>query len=177
MRNARTWISAPLLALLALSLPGCNGESPTLDDPDDANSVLEILTASVPTANAGGDISDGNCIVTISTMTVTLANKPKSAAALGTPFNDITLLYVNLHYTWDDPSIVTADRQFSLAGTVPIGGTQSVQFGPIAFGDFDVAMQGHTANIFMTIHGRAVSGEPVTAQGGVNMSVGGACTF
>ena len=167
----------PLLAVALLALPACNEESPTLDDPDDANSVLEIMTATPPTANAGGDISEGTCTVTISTMNVTLANKPKSLAALGSPFNDITLMYANLHYTWDDPAIVTPDRQFSLAGTVPIGGQQSVQFGSIAFGDFNVAMQGHTANIFMTIHGRAISGEPVTAQGGVQLSVGGACSI
>jgi hypothetical protein len=166
-----------VLALLVLGLPGCNEESPTLDDPDDANSVLEIQTASPPTANAGGDISNGNCVVTISNMNVTLANKPKSAPALGSPFNDIVMMYVNLHYTWDDPTIVTADRQFSLAGTVPIGGTQAFQFGAIAFGDFTTAMQAHTVNIFMTFHGRAVSGEPVTAQGGVQLSVGGACTL
>ncbi|HEX5044509.1 MAG TPA: hypothetical protein VFV75_16520 [Candidatus Polarisedimenticolaceae bacterium] len=177
MRNLKMRNLLPLLALALLGLPACNGESPTLDDPDDANSVLEILTMTNPTANAGGDISDGTCVVTISEMQATLGNKPKSEAALGSPFNDITLLYVNMHYTWDDPSIVTPDRQFSLAGTVPIGGTVAVTLGPIAFGDFTVAMQGHTANIFMTFHGRAVSGEPVTAQGGRTMSVGGACSF
>ena len=176
MRNLRTWIAAPLLVLLALA-PGCNEESPTLDEPDDANSVLEVLTMTTPTATAQGDISDGTCTINISTISATLANKPKSEAALGSPFNDIALQWANFHYTWDDPTIVTSDRQFSLAGTVPIGGQQSVTLPAIAFGDFDASMQGHTMNAFITFHGRAISGEPASVTAGVTMSVGGACSF
>src|SRR5262245_61735598 len=132
MRNLKMRNLLPLLALALLSLPACNGESPTLDDPDDANSVLQVSQITPPTGSAGGDVSDGTCIVTISTVSATLANKPKSAPALGTPFNDITLLWVDVHYTWDDPTIVTADRQFSIGGTVPIGGTTALTFGSIA---------------------------------------------
>src|SRR6185295_17163560 len=110
----------------------------------DANSVMEVQTITPPTANAAGDISLGTCVITIANVTAVLANKPKSLPALGSPFNDITLLYVDVHYTWDDPTLVTADRRFNIGGTVPIGGTQSVQFGTIAFGDFSGAMQGHS---------------------------------
>jgi hypothetical protein len=175
MKNLRNWTLAPLL-VLALA-PGCNEESPTLDDPDDANSVLEVLTITVPPANAGGDISNGNCVVTFGQAAASLANKPKSAVALGSPFNDITLLYMTIHYTWDDPAIVTADRTFSLGGTVPAGGTQTVTFGPVALGDFNGTMQGHTVNLHMVFHGVAVSGEPVSAQAGATLSIGGACTL
>ncbi|HET9301082.1 MAG TPA: hypothetical protein VFV75_14285 [Candidatus Polarisedimenticolaceae bacterium] len=177
MRNLRTWTLFPLLALLALGLPGCNGESPTLDDPDDANSVLEVLTITPPTANAAGDISLGTCVITIANVTATLANKAKSIPAAGSPFNDITLLWVDAHYTWDDPTLVTPDRRFNIGGTVPIGGTQAVQFGSIAFGDFTGAMQGHSVNMHFIFHGIAVSGEPVSAQAGVTMGVGGVCSF
>lgn len=177
MRNLRTWTAIPLLALLALGLPGCNQESPTLDDPDDANSVLEVLTITPPTANASGDISLGTCTITIANVTASLSNKPKSAAALGSPFNDITLLWVDAHYTWDDGSLVTADRRFNIGGTVPVGGAQSVQFGAIAFGDFNAGMQGHSVNMHFIFHGIAVSGEPVSAQAGVTMGVGGVCSF
>ena len=177
MRNLRTWTAIPLLALLALGLPGCNQESPTLDDPDDANSVMEVQTITPPTANAAGDISLGTCVITIANVTAVLANKPKSLPALGSPFNDITLLWVDVHYTWDDSTLVTADRRFNIGGTVPVGGTQSVQFGTIAFGDFNGAMQGHSVNMHMVFHGIAVSGEPVSAQAGVTMGVGGVCAL
>ena len=175
MRNLRNWTLAPLL-VLALA-PGCNEESPTLDDPDDANTVLEVSTITVPPANATGDISNGNCVVTFGQSTATLANKPKSAVAIGSPFNDITMLYVTIHYTWDDPAIVTADRTFSLGGTIPVGGQQAVTFGAVALGDFNGTMQGHTVNMHMVFHGIAVSGEPVSAQAGATMSIGGACTL
>jgi len=176
MRNLKMRNLLPLLALALMGLPACNGESPTLDDPDDANSVLEVLTLQPPTASAGGSVSGGTCVVTIQTISATLANKPKSAPAIASPFNDITLLYVTTHYTWDDPSIVTADRTVPIGGTVPANGTQSLQFGPINFGDLTGAMVGHTVSMHMVFHGVAVSGEPVSAQAGTTMSVGGVCT-
>ena len=176
MRNLKMRTLIPLLALALLGLPACNGESPTLDDPDDANSVLEVLTLTPPTASAGGSVSGGTCVVTIGTITATLANKAKSLPATGSPFNDITLLYVTVHYTWDDPAIVTADQNINIGGTVPIGGTQGVTFGPIEFGDITGAMVGHSVQLHMVFHGIAVSGEPVSAQAGAMMSIGGVCT-
>jgi hypothetical protein len=173
----RTLTLVSLLGLLALplALTGCNGESPTLDDPDDANSVLEVMTMSVPDGTFGGSVADGTCVLTITDVGATLRNKAKSDPATSQPFNDIVMQYVAIHYTWDDVAIVTADRTWSLGATIPAEGQGAVTFAPIAFADVTTDMQGHTANLFMTFHGVAVSGEPVIATGGGQWAVGGAC--
>lgn len=172
MRKMRNLSS---IALLGLLLAGCNGESPTLDDPDDANSVLEVMTTTIPPANLSGSASDGTCVLTITNASVTLRNKAKSSPAEGQPFNDIEMQSVTIHYTWDNPAIVTPDRTWSLGATVPAEGQQSVTFPPIAFGDTNPSMQGHTVNMFMVFRGIAISGEPVTADGGGHLGVGGVC--
>jgi type 1 fimbria pilin len=173
--DMRKIVNLTSVTLLGLLLVGCNGESPTLDDPDDANSVLEVMTMTIPDAQLSGSVSDQTCTLTIADVGVTLRNKAKSEPAEAQPFNDIILQYVTIHYTWDDPTIVTADRTWSLGGTVPAEAQGTVSFAPIALVDADAAMQGHTANLFMTFHGVAASGEPVTATGGGTWGVGGTC--
>jgi hypothetical protein len=171
--SMRTLIPLLALAVVPLTLTGCNGGD--VDDPDDSNAVMEVTQTTVSPATISGDISDGTCVLTVTNTTSTLANKAKSGPAEGAPFNDIVLQSLTIQYTWDDPAIVTPTRTFSLGGTIPAGGTASVQFPPIALGDTSSAMIGHSVNLFMIFRGVQVSGEPAVAQGGGVLSIGGSC--
>ena len=175
MRNLKMRTLLPLLAVAVapLVLVGCNGGN--VDDPDTSNAVLEVSQMTMSPATLSGDVSDGTCVLTVTNASVTLANKAKSGPAEGEPFNDIVMQSVTIHYTWDDPAIVTPDRTWSLGATIPAGGSAAVGFAPIALGDTSPSMLGHTANLFMTFRGVQVSGEPAVAQGGGTLGVGGSC--
>ena len=173
MRNFRTLTLVPLLGA-GLALAGCAGTD--VDDPGRADSVMEVQSTTISPASAGGSVSAGTCVITVTNASSTLANKGKSLAGASATFNDIVVDSVTISYEWDNLALVTPTRTFQLGATIPAGGTASVQYPPIAFGDLTGAYIGHTANLDMVFHGTSVSGEPISANGGGALSVGGACS-
>ena len=146
---------------VAVFAPGCNDS--TVDDGDTGDVVLEVAqVATTPITSASDPNNPGACTITVTDWTATLNNKPKNESAIVSPWNDIMVGTVDITYVWDDPSIVTAPVTMNINGTVPANGSLGVKFPPIFLGDLDSSMLGHSANLTMTFHGTAVSGEPVT---------------
>jgi hypothetical protein len=145
---------------------GCNS---TIDS--EPNVVLEVQTVTIPPITSSQDGTGGNCTYTLTPSTATFKNLPKNQFAGTSPFNDIVLQYVDISYVWDDGA-TTNPIQPGIGGTVPAGGTQSIQFSVIAFADLGLTQlpdpvgngrAGHSASLAMTFHGKTVSGEPVSA--------------
>ena len=151
-------VAALCVAVLA---PGCNDG--TVDDGDTGDVVLEVAqVATTPITSATDPNNPGVCTITVTDWTTTLNNKPKNGSAIVSPWNDIMVGTVDITYVWDDPSIVTAPVTMNINGTVPANGSLGVKHPPIFLGDVTGAMLGHSANLTMTYHGTAVSGEAVT---------------
>jgi hypothetical protein len=161
-------LAAVCAALLA---PGC--ADGTVDDGDTGDVILEVAnTATTPITTAEDPDNPGSCSFVVTEWTSTLNNKPKNAKAIVSPWNDILMGTVDVTYAWDDPAIVTPPVTMNVSGTVPANGSLGVKFPPILLGDVTAAMEGHSANLVLTFHGTAVSGEAVTTTAyGAVMSV------
>jgi len=154
-----------LIAVAALCVavvaPGCSNG--TVDDGNTGDVVLEVAsTTTTPITGAADPALPGVCVFTVTDWTATLNNKPKNGSAIVSPWNDIMMGTVDITYVWDDPSIVTAPVTMNISGTVPANGSLGVKFPPIFAGNITAAMEGHAANLTMTFHGAAVSGEGVS---------------
>ena len=164
-----------LIAVAALCVaviaPGCSDT--TVDDGDTGDVVLEVASVTTtPITTAEDPNNPGSCTITVTDWTTQLNNKPKNGSAIVSPWNDVLMKTVDITYVWDDPSIVTPPVTMNLNGTVPANGSLGVKFPPIFLGDVTPAMLGHSANLTMTFHGTAVSGEDVTTTAfGAVMSV------
>lgn len=171
-RNGRKW--NVLVAAIVLIAAGCTGNS--LDDADSADVVLEVFNIpQIPPVTTAIDASSGNCLFTITNLTVTFQNKPKNELGAESPFNDIEMRSVTLSYTWDTPALTTPTRIVPLGGTIAAGGSGTVSFQAIAAGDLTTGNAGHSAGVTMFFQGQTVSGNAVSARGGGTLTVN-SCT-
>jgi hypothetical protein len=159
-------ISVALLAAgLLIPTLSCNGTD--LDEGDAADVVF--LVEQIPQISpVSASVSGAVCTFTVPPVTVTLGNQPKTALAVGRPFNDIRVGTVTVSYVWDNgvpaaPAINPVT--FNIGGTVPLGGTLGVSFPPVNLGDLSAAHGGHSANMTMVFRGKTVSGADVSTVG------------
>jgi hypothetical protein len=202
MRSLTRWWIVP--AATALVLAGaCT--SNTLDDADSANVVLQVENLENPVvtgnvqlgvcANSGAQCLDtddcdpndpaDDCVIDpsgtecqISEWNATLANEPKTALAVDSPFSDIVLQDVTLEYTWHNGFVMSGgnSRVIPLSGTIQPNTTQQVGFLPISAEDLTdlraaFPAQERSANVQMTFRGRVEDGEAVTVTAGGQLFV------
>lgn len=157
MSNVSRFVMAlGVLGAVAL-LPACNS---ALDDPDSADVVLEVVTITAQPVEAQDDGS-GECTFTVQDWNAQLRNEPKSELATQSPFGDIRLVRIEATYDWGSDGSVEQSRILPVAGTVPAGGNQAVQFTPITFEDL-AGREGQSANMGMLWVGETFDGNPVT---------------
>ncbi|MDX1390084.1 MAG: hypothetical protein R3344_12895 [Acidobacteriota bacterium] len=166
MRNLKNklWVALVMGAVfLAVSCASGN-----LDEGADV--VVTVQQMTIPPVAGAGD-GGGGCVFTVTDATAQLESQPKSEPANTSPFNDTVINSVTISYTWDDLALVTPTRTFEVSGTVPVGGSASIMFPPIAAGDLSAAFSAHTATLSITFNGSTVSGDAVTVPAGGNLTV------
>ncbi len=165
MRNQRNKL---LLALLVgIALLGVSCAQGDLDSGADVVVTVQTMTIPPVTGAAGGT----GCIFTVTDATASLLSQPKSLPANNSPANDTVISSVTISYTWDDLALVTPTRTFEVSGTIPVNGSGSIQFPPIAAGDLTAAFSAHTATLSITFNGATVSGDAITVPAGGNLTV------
>jgi hypothetical protein len=166
MRGKNRWIVTLLVAGMVAGLSGCAGGG--LDSRDVANVVLTVdQIPQIPPITASGD----PCVFTVTAFQATLANQPKNELA-ASPFSDIRMETVTISYRWDDAALSTPTWIQNVAGTIPVGGTQTVAVTPIQLGMLEGAYAGHTADLTLIFRGRTVDNKPVEAAAlGIALSV------
>jgi len=147
--------------LIIAGLAGCTGNS--LDDAGAANVVLEVLSFDSP-AVTGELLGGGGCGFTVTEWEVSLSALPINSL-VGTPFNDVVMVSVDMVYVWDDALLSTPPRSVGLGSVViPVSSTGSITFAPIGFTDLSSAFSGESAVITLTFRGHTVEGTAVTLQ-------------
>jgi hypothetical protein len=156
------------LKLLAagLLLPILSCASGDYDSGDQAGVVLQVQQIPlIPEIQTSFDATSSTCQFTVTNLSVSLKNAPKGTSA-ASPGSDIILDTVTLTYVWDNPALTTPSRSFAIGGTVPVGGTTTASFPPIAAGDLSPTRSGHTVtSLGMVFRGHTVAGDAVTAVG------------
>lgn len=153
---SRLLMALGMLGAVAL-LPACNS---ALDDPDTGDVVLEVVTITAQPVEAQDDGS-GVCTFTVQDWNAQLRNEPKSSLATQSPFGDIRLVRIEATYDWGSDGTVEQARVLPVAGTVPAGGNQAVQFTPITFDDL-AGRDGQSASMGMLWIGETYDGHTVS---------------
>ena len=166
-----TWIAL----MLAIGMLTAACASNDLDDPDSPNVVVTVQTLTVPPITAAEDPNNaGVCLFTIADATATLRSQPKSDPADNSPFNDTVMTSVEISYSWDDGTPM-APAAFGISGTIPVGGTGSILFPPVAGGSLTAALASHTASLDLVFRGHTVSGDEVVVPTGGSLTITGSC--
>lgn len=166
MRKHTKILAGTVVLAAAGWFAGCNG---TIDK--EPNVVLEVATITIPRVSAA--TQTGICTFTITNANATFNNKPKNHLAGEQPFNDIVLSDVVVDYAWDDGSVLVG-QQFGVGGTVPAGSSSAAQFTVVndtVLNSGAGPIDGHTASLTLTFHGKTVAGEPVSTTIGGTLSV------
>ncbi len=175
MRLIQRFSTVAFAASLVLIVAACAHGS--IDDGDSANVILTVQNVpNIPPVTASPSPGGTGCTFTVPNVNVTLGSRPKTELALDSPFSDIAMDNVEIAYDWVNPdgSEVLADS-FTIAGTIPVNGTQTVSFAPIRLDFLSASLSGRTANISMLFHGHTLDGHAVAASGGGALSVN-SCT-
>ena len=103
--SRKTAVAALALSvgLIMVGLTGCTGNS--IDDAGAANVVLEVLSFDSP-AVTGSVAPGGGCAFTVTEWDVNLSAVPINSL-VGTPFNDVVMISVDMVYVWDNGILVT----------------------------------------------------------------------
>lgn len=177
-------------ALLIMLATGC-ADGP-LDDPDGPPGVFEIqaldgqtVSSTLSVLNGTCSVSGGTCaatadcpvgescvgsgtvcLFTVTDWTATLLNvaNPNDETPPAPPFGDIVMETVTISYDFFDTGVTNPPTRVVGLGdvVVPVGGTGTITFSPIALQDLDQAMAGTTANLGLIFQGRTTTQDPVT---------------
>jgi len=178
MRNYTKLLTCTVVLAAAGWIAGCNG---TIDN--EPNVVLEVQNLTISPITSSQNGTGGTCTYMVTPATASFKNLPKNQYAGTSPFNDVILDYVNISYVWDDGAI-TSPIAPDIGGSVPAGGSQSIQFSVISNAALGLTQfpdpvgngrAGHSASLAMTFHGTTVAGEAVSASAGATLQVS-SCT-
>ena len=178
MRNYTKLLTCAVVIAVAGWFAGCNS---TVDN--SPNVVLEVQTITIAPITSSQNGTGGTCTYTLTPATASFKNLPKNQYSGTSPFNDIVLQYVDISYVWDDGAPTTPVSP-GIGGTVPAGGTQSIQFSVISNAALGYTQlpdpvgngrAGHSASLAMVFHGTTVAGDAVSATAGATLQVG-SCT-
>ena len=155
----KTIVNAVMVASLLL-IGGCS--SSPLDNPD-ADVVLQVSGIEAPPVTVQDNA--GSCIATIPPWTIEFINVPKSAGAIVSPFNDITVRGMTATYVWQDVvvsgPITTSLVVIGAPATVPADSTGDVIFFPLLGQHFNSSMLSTTANMTINVDAVTAIGEQV----------------
>jgi hypothetical protein len=180
MRGIKTILMLPVATVLLLAA-ACSGNG--YDDGGGADVVLEVINWTTPPVTAATNTAGfcslttaiactgsadcpstevcniGGCTLTVVDWAVGLANMPKNALAAG-PANDIAMIDVTISYNF--PFGNPLARTFGLGGqAIPMGGSGTLTFPPIALQDLDPLMVSSTGSLLMTFRGQTVEGTSI----------------
>lgn len=141
---------------VAAFLPACNS---ALDDPDSADVVLQVMSITGQPIQSQDDGT--GCTFLVQDWTALLGNEPKNELATQSPFGDIRLIRIDATYDWGGTGTDVVFGALPLAGTVPAGGTQTVQFVPIMLENL-TGREGQSAAVTMLFVGESYDGNPVS---------------
>lgn len=141
-----------------------------LDDPELADSQLEVTLATFPPVTAALDQTQTTCVFTVTNASVTMTNKPKSSLAISSPANDIVVDRAIITYTWDD-NVTSGPVTFELGNTIGANGAGQLQYPPIGAANLDASRAGHIASMSIRYVAHSISGKDASIDGGGTLFV------
>jgi hypothetical protein len=158
MRPSHRSLTMVLVAGVVLLLGACND---ALDHGDSPNVVLSVYQfPAIPAVTATWNAELGGCVLTLpEALSVSLLNQPKNSLAQS-PFSDVVIESATVSYHWDD-GVSTGQYLESNAGTIPVGGKNSVPLWPILISTLTADRVGHWGNVYVTFHGKTIDNRKI----------------
>lgn len=168
MRRADRFLRILLAGAVVTAVTACADGN--LDDPDFADSQLEVTLATYPPVTAALDQTGTTCVFTVTNASVTMANKPKSSLAITSPANDIVVDRAIINYTWDD-NVTSGPFTFELGNTIGANGSGQLQYPPIGGAALTNDRAGHIASMAIRYVAHSISGKDASIDGGGTLFV------